>query len=73
MLAIEFHARSTNVGLVYWGRSDVSATNGRELAAGEAVSPDLSSGPLGGSVEFRFFYVAIGSGGDRIDWTVILA
>lgn len=72
VLAIEFHARSDNTGLVYFGRSDVSATNGRELAAGEAAALNFSDTGEQGSVEFRFFYVTIGTGTNRIDWTVIL-
>ncbi len=31
VLSIEFHARSDNAGAVYFGESDVSASNGREL------------------------------------------
>lgn len=72
VLSIEFHARSTNAGLVYFGRSDVSATNGRELAAGEAVTLNFGEGGKEGSVEFSFFYVTVVRGSDRIDWTVVL-
>ena len=72
ILSIEFHARSANTGLVYFGRSDVSATNGRELAAGEAATLNFGDDKEK-SVEFRFFYVTITAGGDRIDWTVIAA
>ena len=73
VLSIEFHARSTNTGLVYFGRSDVSATNGRELAAGEAAAVNFSDGPHQGSVPFNRFYVTIATGGDRIDWVVVTA
>jgi hypothetical protein len=72
VLSIEFHARSNNAGLVYFGRSDVSTTNGRELAAGEATTLNFGTDREDGTVEFNFFYVTIGTGGDRIDWTVIL-
>lgn len=76
VLSIEFHARSDNVGAVYFGESDVSAIDGRELLAGEVVILDFSDGNSNpaspaGSVLFSTFYVAV-TGNAKIDWTVIL-
>lgn len=76
VLSIEFHARSDNTGAVYFGRSDVSSTNGRELLAGEVAILDFSDGNSNpsrsaGSVLFNTFYVAV-TGNAKIDWTVIL-
>ena len=42
--AISFHARSTNAGIVYVGASDVTATNGYELTANQAVSLTFNTG-----------------------------
>jgi len=77
VLSIEFHARSSNAGAVYFGRSDVTATNGRELLAGENAILDFSDGNSNpsrsaGSTLFSEFYVVIGGGGDKVDWLVIL-
>jgi hypothetical protein len=69
VISIEFHARSDNATSVYFGRSDVSATNGRELSPGEAVQWNFGADKEA-SVELRFFYVAV-TGSDRIDWTYI--
>ncbi len=72
VLSIEFHARSDNASAVYFGESDVSASNGRELLAGEVMVLDFSDGEShGGSVEFNTFHVAV-TGSAKIDWTVIL-
>jgi hypothetical protein len=54
---------------VYFGVSDVSATNGRELAPGEAVAYSFGEG----SVLFSTFYVDAATNGDDVDWAVILA
>ena len=50
--AITVHARSTNPGAVYFGASDVTATNGFELTAGQALSLTLG----GGSDKISDFY-----------------
>lgn len=76
VLSIEFHARSDNTSGVYFGESDVSATNGRELLAGEVVILDFSDGNSNpsspaGSVLFNVFHVTV-TGSSKIDWTVIL-
>jgi hypothetical protein len=67
--AIEAHAPSGNTGSVYFGVSDVSVTNGRELAPGEAVAYSFGEG----SVLFSTFYVDAATNGDDVDWAVILA
>ena len=73
VLSIEFHARSDNASAVYFGESDVSTSNGRELLAGEVVILDFSDGQSrGGSESFDAFFVAV-TGNAKIDWTVILA
>ncbi len=76
VLSIEFHARSDNASAVYFGESDVSASNGRELLAGEVFTFDFSDGNSNpsspaGSVLFNTFHVAV-TGNAKIDWTVIL-
>ena len=72
VLSIEFHARSTNSGSVYFGRTDVTNINGREMTAGEAVTLTFSDKETEASVLFSFFYVDVPSG-NLMDWTVILA
>ena len=72
VLAIEFHARESNTGIVSFGRSDVGQTNGRSLAASESTALSFSDAGVQGSVDFRFFFVNVPTSGDRIDWTVII-
>ena len=66
--AIEAPAPSGNTGSVYFGVSDVSATNGRELAPGEAATYSFGAG----SVLFSVFFVDAATSGDDLDWAVIL-
>ncbi len=73
MRVIEFHARAGNAGNAYVGRDDVSATNGRELVPGEAVTYDFSLPDREGTVLFSVFYVDVAITNDDVDWTVILA
>lgn len=72
VLSLEFHARSTNEGSVYGGMSDVTVTNGRELAAGESVTFNFTDGDQQGSVLLSKFYAVIGTAGDQLDWTAII-
>tara|TARA_Y100000310_G_C20676067_1_gene813104 strand:- start:885 stop:1187 length:303 start_codon:yes stop_codon:yes gene_type:complete len=70
---IEWHARKGNKGNVYVGKSDVSTSNGSELAPDAAVTWDLTNvGRDGepGNVLFANFYVAFEVGGDWLDWTI---
>ena len=67
--AIEAHALSGNTGSIFFGVADVSATNGRELAPGEAVAYSFGEG----SVLFSAFYVDAATSGDDLNWVVILS
>lgn len=66
---VEFHARASNEGFTYIGRSDVSLTNGRELDAGETLKIDFGDG----SVQFGVFEVVFSGGANFLDWTAVLA
>jgi hypothetical protein len=66
--AIEVRARVGNAGNTYFGVSDVSSTNGRELEPGATASLDFGDG----SVKFSVFYVDAATNGDDVDWMVIL-
>ena len=67
---IKVKALAANSGIAYLGVSDVSATNGYELSAGNEI--EISFGELGGSVPFSTFYVDVASNGDKVCWTVML-
>ena len=58
-----------NTGNVYFGVSDVSATNGWEMAPGEDKTVNFGEG----SVLFSKFYVDAATNGDDVNWSVILA
>ena len=73
VLSLFLHARAVNGGIVYFGVSDVSATNGLELAAGATHTVTFSSANSPGSVPFRTFYLDAANNGDDVDWTVILS
>ena len=66
--AIEFHARSDNVGSVIVGVSDVSSSNGRELSPDASTTYEFGEG----SVLLSVFYVHITGSGDSVDWSVIV-
>ena len=59
-----------NSGLAYVGVSDVSASLGYELSAGNTVS--LNFGEFGGSVPANIFYVDVATNNDKISWLMIL-
>lgn len=65
--AISFKASPTNGGIVSWGRSDVSASNGDQLEAGEGVTIDLE----GGSVLFSTFFANVPKG-NRLNWVIVM-
>ena len=67
---VRFKALAGNSGLAYVGVSDVSATNGYELSAGQEHS--LNFGEFGGSVPASVFWVDVASDGDKISWSMIL-
>ena len=67
---ITFKALAGNSGLAYAGESDVSASNGYELSAGNTLSRDF--GQFGGSVPANVFYVDAATNGDKVCWSMIL-
>ena len=67
---VQFKALAANAGLTYVGVSDVSASQGYELSAGNTV--ELNFSELGGSVPANVLYVDAASGGDKISWLMIL-
>jgi len=74
VLSIEIHARAGNTGVIYFGRDDVSSTNGREIAKGATVELDFTfAANLHGSERFSSFYVDAATNGDDADFMVILA
>ena len=71
VLLIKAKALAANSGIAYLGVSDVSATNGYELSAGNEI--EISFRELGGSVAFSSIYVDTASSGDKVCWVVVLA
>ena len=67
---VQFKALAGNSGLAYVGVSDVSASLGYELSAGNTVS--LNFGEFGGSVPSNIFYVDVATNNDKISWLMIL-
>jgi len=67
---VQFKALAGNSGLSYVGVSDVSASLGYELSAGNTVS--LNFGEFGGSVPANIFYMDVATNNDKISWLMIL-
>jgi hypothetical protein len=67
---VRFKALAGNSGLTYVGVSDVSASLGYELSAGNTV--DLNFGEFGGSVPVSVFYVDAATDNDKVAWIMIL-
>jgi hypothetical protein len=67
---IKFKALAGNSGLAYMGVSDVSASLGYELSAGNEV--ELNFGDFGGSVPANVFYVDAATNDDKVSWVMIL-
>ena len=67
---IKVKALAANSGKVYLGVSDVTATNGYELAAGAVI--EINFADSGGTVPFSTFYVDAATNGDKVCWVVIL-
>ena len=63
-------ALAGNSGLAYIGISDVAATVGYELSAGN--EHELNFGEFGGSVPANIFYADAATNGDKICWTRVL-
>ena len=70
VLWIKAKALAANSGIAYLGVSDISATNGYELSAGNEI--EISFRELGGSVAFSSIYVDTASYGDKVCWAVVL-
>ena len=67
---IKVKALAANSGITYFGVSDVSATNGYELSAGNTIEIKFSE--IGGTVAFSSIYVDAASSGDKVSWAVVL-
>lgn len=67
---VEFKALAANSGLSYVGESDVSASNGFELSAGNTKV--MNFGEFGGSVPANVFYVDVATNNDKVSWSMIL-
>ena len=67
---IKVKALAGNSNKVYLGVSDVTASNGYELSAGNEV--EINFGNQGGTVPFSVFYVDAATNNDKVCWSVIL-
>ena len=67
---LKFKALAGNSGLAYVGLSDVSASIGYELSAGN--ESDLNFGEFGGSVPANVFYADAATNSDKVCWMMIL-
>ena len=63
-------ALAGNSGLAYVGVSDVSASIGYELSAGNEL--EWNFGEFGGSVPANVFYVDAATNNDQVSWPMIL-
>ena len=70
VLWITAKALAANSGIAYIGVSDITATNGYELSAGNEV--EINFRELGGSVAFSSIYVDVATNGDKVCWLVVL-
>lgn len=67
---VRFKALAGNSGLAYVGISDVSASVGYELSAGN--EHELNFGEFGGSVPANIFYADAATNNDKVCWTMVL-
>ena len=67
---VRVKALAGNSGLAYIGISDVAATVGYELSAGN--EHELNFGEFGGRVPANIFYADAATNGDKICWTMVL-
>ena len=65
---IRVSARTGISGALYFGRSDVSSSNGFELSANDYLEIDLRPG----SEAFSAFYADASTNGNDLDWVVLL-
>ena len=68
VLWIRVSARTGISGAVYFGRSDVSSSNGYELSANDYLEMDFRPG----SEVFNAFYDDASTNGNDLDWAVML-
>lgn len=68
VLWIRVSARTGISGTLYFGRSDVSSSNGYELSANDYLEMDFRPG----SEVFSAFYADASTNGNDLDWSVIL-
>jgi hypothetical protein len=71
VLYLKAKALAANSGIVYIGVSDITATNGYELSAGNEI--ELNFADVGGSILLSTVYVDAATNGDKVCWAVILA
>ena len=67
---IKAKALAANSGIAYFGVSDVTATNGYELSAGNTI--EINFADAGGTIAFSSIYVDAATNGDKVSWAVIL-
>ena len=67
---IQSNILAGNSNKVYLGVSDVTASNGYELSAGNEI--EINFGDQGGTVPFSVFYVDAATNNDKVSWVVIL-
>jgi len=70
VLWLKAKALAANSGIAYLGVSDVTATNGYELSAGNEI--EINFKDVGGTVAFSSLYVDVATNGDKVCWAVIL-
>ena len=70
VLWLKAKALAANSGITYLGVSDVTATNGYELSAGNEIEIDFKA--AGGTIAFSTIYVDAATNGDKVCWSVIL-
>ena len=70
VLYLKAKALAANSGLVYIGVSDITATNGYELSAGNEI--ELNFADVGGTILLSTVYVDAATNGDKVCWAVIL-
>lgn len=66
---LDVTARAGNKGNIYFGDSDVSTTNGKELRPTDNAKVNCGDG----SVLFEGFYAVGTDSGDYLDWMAVIA
>ncbi len=67
---IKVKALAANSGIVYFGDSGVTTTNGYELSAGNSL--EINFADVGGSVTFNTLYVDAATNGDKLSWIALV-